>query len=242
MFVLSFLENQWVVGIGAGIISGIIVYLITKWVFQRKDNSKHLEQINNANMDIIRILKPYVAEKGLPEKEIIDAIILSTSRKYNVKSDELYSIRIVCEELIREIIENVYVSSDKKKEYSNNLKEYLLSLHSESDRSFLISDIELELKNSAKKTRVDYKRKMSAILSVTVSGFAAVLTMLITFFYTFTDTTLFQNQDLNNDTTIPLSIILVSLLLPIFGIALIILIKQLELMKYKRNSHGKTDD
>ena len=47
---LDFLQNQWVVGIGGGIISGIIVFFITKWLFQRKDNSKYLEQIANANL------------------------------------------------------------------------------------------------------------------------------------------------------------------------------------------------
>lgn len=238
---LAFLENQWVVGIGAGIISGIIVYFITKRFFQRKDNSKHLEQINSANMDIIRILKPYVAEKGLPEKEIIDAIILSTSRKYNVKSDELYSIRIVCEELIREIIENVYVSSDKKKEYSNSLKEYLLNLHSERDKSLLISDIKLELKNSTQKNRMDYMRKMSAILSATVSGFAAILTMLLSFFYMSTDFTLFQNQNLSNDINIPLIVILVSLFISLDGIFVIILIKQREHTRNRKSRRDKNN-
>ena len=108
---LAFLQNSWVVGIGGGIVSGIIVYFITNWLYKRKDNSKYLEQINRANMDIIQALKPYVAERGLPEKEIVDAIIVSTARKYKVKCDELYSIRIICEELIREIVENVYVAS-----------------------------------------------------------------------------------------------------------------------------------
>lgn len=65
-------------------------------------------------MDIIQALKPYVAERGLPEKEIVDAIIVSTARKYKVKCDELYSIRIICEELIREIVENVYVARREK--------------------------------------------------------------------------------------------------------------------------------
>ena len=117
---LSFLRNQWVVGIGGGIVSGIIVYFITNWLYKRKDNSKYLEQIENANLDIIRTLKPYVAEKGLPSKEVIDAIIVSTARKHKVKSEELYSIRIICEELIREIIENAYVSSDKSKSFRSN--------------------------------------------------------------------------------------------------------------------------
>ena len=71
---LAFLQNPWVVGIGGGIVSGIIVYFITSWLYKRKDNSKYLEQISRANLDIIQALKPYVAERGLPEKEIVDAI------------------------------------------------------------------------------------------------------------------------------------------------------------------------
>ena len=70
---LAFLQNPWVVGIGGGIVSGIIVYFITSWLYKRKDNSKYLEQISRANLDIIQALKPYVAERGLPEKEIVDA-------------------------------------------------------------------------------------------------------------------------------------------------------------------------
>lgn len=179
----AFLQNQWVVGIGGGIVSGIIVYLITKWIFQRKDNSKYLEQINTANMDIIRTLKPYVAEKGLPEKEIIDAIILSTARKYKVKNDELYSIRIICEELIREIIENVYVSTDKKKEYSIQLKEYLHELSTEQDKSLLISDIQNEIKNTENTDKSEYRQKMTSILSVFISAFAATLTGFVTLLF-----------------------------------------------------------
>ncbi len=49
-------------------------------------------QINQANLDIIHTLKSYIAEKGLPDTEIINSIIASISRKYNVKESELFSI------------------------------------------------------------------------------------------------------------------------------------------------------
>ena len=179
-FLVGFLSNAWVVGILGGIISGIIVYFITKWMFQRKDNSKHLEQISIANMDIIRALKPYIAEKGLPEKEIIDAIILSTARKYKVKSEELYSIRVVCEELIREIVENVYVSSDKKQEYTQQLKDYLHNLNAEKDKTILITEIEKELKANTNIDRMNYKKKFLYTLSTMMSFLAAILTMVVT--------------------------------------------------------------
>jgi len=182
---LSFLQHQWVVGIGTGIISGFIIFFTSMWILRRKDNSKHLEQINTANSEIIRTLKPYIAEKGLPEKEIIDAIIISTARKHKVGSDELYSIRIICEELIREIIDNVYVSTDKKQEYSAQLKDYLFALNTQKDKSLLVADIEKERKNTENATIIDYERRWNSLASATISIVASVLTA---FTFIFDDT------------------------------------------------------
>lgn len=151
--------------------------MITKWIFQRKDKSKYLEQINAANIEIIRTLKPYIAEKGLPEKEIIDAIILLIARKYKVNSEEMFSIRIICEELIREIVENVYVSSDRKQEYSRQLKQYLHDLNVQQDRSLLATDIEKELKNIKQAERIDYKKRLTSTLSLMISLLVTVFTM-----------------------------------------------------------------
>ncbi len=176
-FLVKLFSNAWVVGIGGGIISGIIVYFITAGILHRKENTKYLEQINNANLDIIRSLKPYIAEKGLPEKEIIDAIILSTARKYKVKSEELYSIRIVCEELIREIVENVYVSADKKQEYTAHLREYLHNLNKERDKSLLVTEIEKELIVSTKINKMEYSKKLSSTFSIMVAMLSAFLTL-----------------------------------------------------------------
>lgn len=176
---LAFLQNPWVVGIGGGIISGIIVFFITNWIYRRKDNSKYIEQINSANTDIIRALKPYVAERGLPEKEVIDAIVVSTARKYKVKSDELYSVRIICEELIREVVENIYVSSEKKYEYTKQLSEYLRAIDETEHRSYLVTDIEKEMRNLNAVQELDYRRFMATSLSALLAIFVALFTMLL---------------------------------------------------------------
>lgn len=189
----GFLQNPWVVGIGGGIISGIIVYLFTNWLYKRKDNSKYLEQINRANVDIIHALKPYVAEKGLPEKEIVDAIIVSTARKYQVKSEELYSIRIICEELIREIVENAYVSSEKKQEYSLQLKNYLHTLNDEKLMSYLISDIEKEIKVTNIYKETNYRNKIASMISMMLSIMAGSLTILA-FLFTSDDIFIFSEK------------------------------------------------
>ena len=120
--------------------------------------------VNNANTDIIRALKPYVAERGLPEKEVIDAIIVSVARKYKVKSDELYSVRIICEELIREVVENIYVSSEKKYEFTKQLSEYLHTLDVEKRKSYLVTDIEKEIRNMNAITELNYRQRIIAFL------------------------------------------------------------------------------
>lgn len=66
----DFLQNPWVCGIGGGIISGIIVFYITKWLMGKKDNSMYLRQIQSANTEVISILKPYIADNGLPNKKL----------------------------------------------------------------------------------------------------------------------------------------------------------------------------
>lgn len=66
----------------------------------------------------------------MPKEEIILSIISSVSRKYEVNENDLYSINIFCQELIKGIIDNVYVSSDKKEEYAEELVKYLGNLNS----------------------------------------------------------------------------------------------------------------
>ena len=67
------------------------------------------------NAEVILSLKPYIADRGLPNIHIFNALISSISRKHKINIDEMYSVEIYCEELIREIISDIYVSNEKKK-------------------------------------------------------------------------------------------------------------------------------
>ena len=239
---LAFLQNPWVVGIVGGIVSGIIVYFITNWLYKRKDNSKYLEQINRANLDIIQVLKPYVAERGLPEKEIVDAIIVSTARKYKVKSDELYTIRIICEELIREIIENVYVSSEKKQEYAKQLQEYLHKLDAEKIKDFLISDIEKEIKNLTVFKESNYRRKTATMMSALLSTCAGIATVLITF-VAFLDTDIFNMHNFTNEflTFATIIALTTTAFVGLYSVVLI-MVKTHKKKPDKSETHSKTEE
>lgn len=66
---MEFMQNAWVVGIAGGIISGIIVYYITSCVLDRKKKSEHKRNIVMANNAVFDLLRPYIANFGLPDKK-----------------------------------------------------------------------------------------------------------------------------------------------------------------------------
>ena len=129
---MGFFTHIWIVAIGGGLISGIIILLFTDWIRSRKSSKEHSLKVLTANKQVIDILKPYVADNGLPNTEIVDAIITSTARKVGVQENELFTVQEFCQELICEITGNVYVSADKKREYSELLKNYILATASSS--------------------------------------------------------------------------------------------------------------
>lgn len=169
----DFLKNPWVIGIGGGIISGFIVYLISYVIMNKKNNSEYAQQIQFANSEVINNLKPYIVDNGLPNKEIMDSIISAVSRKYRVKKEEMYPLTIYCQELIYEIIGNVYVSNDKKREYTEQLSNYITTLKTDSIETILEKSTDI-------KSKADYRQRLNKQYSVMLSLTATLLTMCLT--------------------------------------------------------------
>ncbi len=124
------LSNQWVVNIGTGLIVYISTTILSRIFFNKAANKEKQKSIGNANAEVIRILKPYVLKSNILKANTISSVIESIARKYGLKGEEIYSIKEICEELTREILENPYLDSDKKSEYL----QYLNSLINESIR------------------------------------------------------------------------------------------------------------
>lgn len=166
---MEFIKNTWFVGISTGIISGVLVFFFTNWIMKKKGKEDYFKQVAMTNQNVISALKPYIAERGLPEVEMFRALIASTARKYSVKAYDMYTISMFCEELIREIISDVYVSSDKKKEYTDILITYKKDVDKEN----------LQEKTDGTNT-VDY----SAKLRKRIAGYMSVLTSITTIILT----------------------------------------------------------
>ena len=134
--ILVFFSNNWIVGILSGILSG----LGTQFILSRFNNYRKLKQMLEANKVLIEILKPYIAEKGLPSKSVIKSLIESIARKYNIKRENMYSIDDICEELIREVMEDIYLPIENKYEYIEQLQIYKGS-SSDSDNKNSLKEI-----------------------------------------------------------------------------------------------------
>lgn len=74
---------------------------------------------------VLNHLRGYVVDNGLPDNKIINAVKASIAREYDIKYEELLSIKEFCEELVTDIVNNIYVSNDNKVKYINMLQEYL---------------------------------------------------------------------------------------------------------------------
>ena len=125
---LEFLQNEWVIGIGTGTISGIILFYVSQWLVNKTGRAEYIEKVKNANREVIAIITPYVADMGLPDERVLDAIINSIARKYNIHRSEMYSIEFFCEELIGNIIRDDYISNSQKEKYTKELAQYIKNI------------------------------------------------------------------------------------------------------------------
>lgn len=171
----EFLSNSWVVSI----ISGILVFFITNSVIMLQNRRKHKKQINDANTMVLNRLRGYVVDNGLPQNEVINAVKASTGREYNVKYNELLKTNEFCEELITDIIGNIYISNDNKVKYINNLQEYLSEKNNFKEDIQISKEIESNNTKKRKKT-YNFKENIFSIVSAFFTFLAVFLSSLDT--------------------------------------------------------------
>lgn len=164
------LNNGWVVGIGGGVLSGLIVAWLSKILFSKKDLRELAINISSANKEILYAIRSEVSEKSLPSVDVIEALKNATARKYKIEPERLHGTKEIVEELIKEIMDSSFITSSSKKEYCESL-------------NTLIPDktVETEMQSEKREVfvaRIEYKEKMTSLLSMTLGTIAALATML----------------------------------------------------------------
>lgn len=164
----EFFSNAWVISIT----SGILVFFITSLFIMLYNKFQRKRQIEEANQSVINHLRSYVVDNGLPEKEIIDAVRLSVGREYNIRDEDLLTNKAFCEELIKEIIGNIYISNQNKVTYLNMLKEYLATNKE-------LNTVQYVYKQGKRSKKLELIiSSIAAIVTSLVGVFASILTAL----------------------------------------------------------------
>jgi len=97
LVMLSWLDNAWVVGI----VSGIIVFLITNWLFSGQSKRELGRRIALANREVVLAVRQGIPEDTVPTPEVLDALTKATARKHALRSEELYGAAEVAQDLIK---------------------------------------------------------------------------------------------------------------------------------------------
>ncbi|MDE1269794.1 hypothetical protein, partial [Vibrio aestuarianus] len=169
---LDFLSNEWVVGIGGGILSGLIVALITRYIFSKRDNREYYQKLDMVNKEVLYALRPGIPEGSMPTETVLKSLIMATSRKYKVNSVDVFQPKQIAEELIKEIMDSSFISSEAKQEYCSILSHLVVEIEPEID----ITDAETKMLD--KHYQIKQNQQMSVVLGLFTGAMSVALTIM----------------------------------------------------------------
>lgn len=163
----DFLNNSWVVGVVGGLISGLLVWLITTKLFKSKQTREYTHKVITVNGELIYSLRSGISQRKLPSLDVLDALKNATARKYSVEVGDIYTNKELAEELIKEIMDSSFIPVDSKDNFFELLNPLLIEN--------LPQQVELEENNLKRlENRNDAIQAISMILAI----FVAMLTFL----------------------------------------------------------------
>ncbi|WP_224925840.1 hypothetical protein [Bacillus pumilus] len=182
-------ENPWIVGIGGGIISGLFVFYMTNFIFNKISKKDYFIKVHQSNKEMIGLLILSISEGELPSLKILNSLLSSLSRKYNVKLQDMYSIKEILEDLIREIFDTNFIAIDKKISISESLEEKIIQIESE----------EYKKKEEKRIERNTYPNTNKLPLLVSTTVMAMTMTISVIFFLIYTNDKQISNLSMDNN-------------------------------------------
>lgn len=221
---MSILNNAWVVGIGGGILSGLFVAFISRYLFAKKDNREYTQKVFAVNREVIYALRPGISEGRFPTDEVLESLLNATARRYKVSREDIFKPKQIAEELIKEIMDSSFISSDTKQDYCDNLLHLIIP-------SIDINDVD-ELYYELKLKEDDYRRRSNTRMSATLGLTSTIMVIMLT---------LYTSKTSKSELYSPISENIVKILLPTTSIlaATIIIISTVSIFYSKRNLNSK---
>jgi len=170
------LSNPWVIGIGGGILSGLLVTLITRYLFSRRDNREYTQKIVTANQEILYAIRPGISEEVIPSQDVLDSLISATALKYGVDAGDLHTAPAFADVLVKEVMDSSFLSASAKAEFCQKLTQ--LSRGPTATQQAQICPPE----PIRDRTRLwDYRRRMITLVSLMMGVLAALMTGIFAF-------------------------------------------------------------
>lgn len=110
----EFFSDPWVTGIGGGLISGIIVYFLTTFIAEKRQNKEYKQKVSAANRDVVYLIRTCIPEKITPDIALVDMLIDSVSRKYSVRRNDMLTVKQIYSDISMEIMDSYFISAEKK--------------------------------------------------------------------------------------------------------------------------------
>ncbi len=169
---MDFLSNEWVVGIGGGILSGLIVTLLTRYIFTKRDNREYYRKLDLVNKEVLYALRPGISEGAMPNESVLESLIIATSRKYKVNSKDVFQPKQIAEELIKEIMDSSFISFEAKSQYCSSLSHLVEDVRPRSEVE------ESEEKRLNKHYQIKQNQQMSVVLGLFTGATSVVVTIM----------------------------------------------------------------
>lgn len=118
---MEILNNPWFVGIGGGILSGLVVAYISRYIFSRRDSREYVQKTIQANNEVLYAIRPGISEGIIPSNATIIRLIEATARRYGVDESDMHDLNAVSSELTKEVMDSSFISAQTKQEYCEKL-------------------------------------------------------------------------------------------------------------------------
>ncbi|MBU1699374.1 MAG: hypothetical protein KJ970_11085 [Candidatus Eisenbacteria bacterium] len=174
------LNNPWVVGIGGGILSGILVTIVSRTILSRRDRREYYQKLLSANREVIYAIRPGISEGCIPDKHVVESLLSATARKYSIERKDLYDPGQISEELMKEVMDSSFISASTKQQYCEQLE----SLTTEETHVVEGSIPETDQRPKHRSELEEYRSRMVTMMSVMLGLMTTIMTILL----------LFQNQ------------------------------------------------
>lgn len=116
------LNNPWV----SSILGGFVVYFVTNLIFSKKENKEYEQKVQTANNELLYNMRPLIAQEAIPKSDIIESIMRSISRKYEIKTSDLLDFSLMRDDLIREVMESTFLDTPQKIKFCEKIKQTFL--------------------------------------------------------------------------------------------------------------------